>query len=634
MGLADIAALLWLKYLKHDPSDPKWPDRDRFVLSGGHGSMLLYSLLHLAGYGLTAEDLQNFRQPGSKTPGHPEYGHTVGVECTTGPLGQGIAMAVGMAIAEKMAAARFNQAGGDPLVDHRTWVFCGDGDMEEGISHEACSLAGHLGLDKLVMFYDSNGITIEGAASLAMSDDTKKRFQAYNWHVLEADGHDFAQLDRAIRKALKLTGRPVLIICKTHIGQGSPNKHDTSDAHGAPLGADEVRLTKEALGFPPDRNFYVPEEVAAMFAERNSKNRRARSKWRRVLKEWSGKNPQLAAIWKQTAADELPADLEAALPVFDPAKPVATRNASGTVLNALAARLPQLVGGSADLAPSNKTWLKDMGEIGASDFSGRNFHFGVRELAMAAIMNGIQLHGGFRVFGGTFFVFSDYCRPAMRLAALMGLPVIYVYSHASFYVGEDGPTHEPVEQLAALRCMPNVTVIRPADPTETCYAWLAALNNKKGPTCILTTRQNMKVIDRKRCASAANVEKGAYTLWQNGDGTPDLTIIASGSEVEIALAAAQQITDKNVRVVSMPCWELFEKQNKLYRDRIIDPDCKRRLVVEAATSFGWERYAATRSFAMITLNTFGASGPYKKLAEQFGFTVENVVAKARELFTR
>ena len=634
MGLADIAAVLWLRYLKQDPADPKWDDRDRFVLSGGHGSMLIYSLLHLAGYAVSLDDLKAFRQDGSKTPGHPEFGHTEGVEATTGPLGQGIAMAVGMAAAERMSAARFNVAGAEPVVDHRTWVFCGDGDLEEGISHEACSLAGNLQLDKLVMFYDSNGITIEGSTALSTNDDVKKRFQAYNWHVLEADGHDYDQIDRAIRKALKLTGKPVLIICKTHIGKGSPNKQDTADAHGAPLGEEEIRLTKEALGFPADQTFYVPDDVRTLFAERAAKTRRLRTRWRRIFKEWAAANPEKAQQWKAQYEDLLPADLEEALPVFDPEKPVATRNASGTVLNALAAKLPQLVGGSADLAPSNKTWLKEMGEIKAGDFAGRNFHFGIRELAMSAIMNGIQLHGGYRVFGGTFFVFSDYCKPALRLSALMKLPVIFVFSHDSFYVGEDGPTHEPIEQLAALRSMPNVTVFRPADPTETAQAWIAALKNKKGPSCILTTRQNMKVIDRKKCASATNLEKGAYTLWQNGEGVPDLTILATGSEVEIALAAAQQLMDKNVRVVSMPCWELFEKQNKFYRDKVIDPDCRRRLVVEAGSSFGWERYAATRSFDMITLDTFGASGPYKKLAERFGFTVENVVAKARALFLK
>jgi transketolase len=633
MGLADIAAVLWLKHLKQNPADSKWSDRDRFVLSGGHGSMLLYSLLHLAGYDLPLDELKRFRQVGSRTPGHPEYGHTDGVETTTGPLGQGIANAVGMAVAERMAAARFNVPGSDAVVDHRTWIFCGDGDLEEGISHEACSLAGHLKLDKMVLFYDSNGITIEGHTDLSVSDDPKKRFLSYNWHVLEIDGHDLDQIDRAIRKATKLTGKPVLIICKTHIGKGSPNKQDSHEAHGAPLGDEEVKLTKRALGMPDDQFFYIPQEVTQLFQERASKMKRAQGKWKRVFKDWGKANPGKADLWKTMHEDALPADIEKILPVFDPAKPVATRNASGLVLNALAQAMPQLVGGSADLAPSNMTWLKDMGEIKPGDYAGRNFHFGIRELAMAAIMNGVQVHGGFRIFGGTFFVFSDYCRPAMRLAALMGLPVIYVYTHDSFYVGEDGPTHEPVEQLAALRCMPNVTVIRPADPTETSAAWVAALKNKKGPTALLLTRQNMKVIDRSKHPSAANLEKGAYTLWQSGEGTPDLTIIATGSEVEIALDAAQQIEGKNVRVVSMPCWELFEKQNKTYRDRIIDPDCKRRLVVEAGCSFGWERYAG-RCGTMITLDTYGASGPFKDLAKLFGFTTENVLAKANELLAK
>jgi len=633
MGLADIATVLWLKYLKHNPADSKWADRDRFVLSGGHGSMLIYSLLHLAGYDLPLDELKRFRQVGSLTPGHPEYGHTDGVETTTGPLGQGIATAIGMALAERMAAARYNVAGGEAVVDHRTWIFCGDGDLQEGISHEACSLAGHLGLEKIVLFYDSNNITIEGHLDLSMSDDTKKRFLAYNWNVLEADGHNFDQIDRAIRKAMKSTGKPTVIICKTNIGRGSPNKQDSHEAHGAPLGEEEVKLTKRALGMPEDERFYVPEEVRAVFAERAAKMKRAQGKWKRIFREWSKANPENAQQWKVAQEDIIPADIEQSIPAFDVNKPLATRSASGIVLNALANALPHLVGGSADLAPSNMTWLKDMGEIKPGDFAGRNIHFGIRELAMAAIMNGVQVHGGFRIFGGTFFVFSDYCRPAMRLAALMGLPVIFVYTHDSFYVGEDGPTHEPVEQIAALRCIPNVTTLRPADPTETAAAWVAALKNKKGPTALLLTRQNMKVISRSAYPAAASLEKGAYILWQNGDGTPDLTIIATGSEVEIALDAAQQITDRNVRVVSMPSWELFAKQNQTYRDRVIDPACTRRLIVEAGCSFGWERFAAHHT-AMITLDTFGASGPFNELAKMFGFTTENVLAKAKELLAK
>ncbi|MFO7936225.1 MAG: transketolase [Kiritimatiellia bacterium] len=630
MGLADIATVLWLKHLTHDPSDASWPDRDRFVLSGGHGSMLLYSLLHLSGYDLPYEELKKFRQLGSMTPGHPEYGHTNGVETTTGPLGQGIANAVGMAIAERMAAARYN-SGETELIGHKTWVMCGDGDLEEGISHETCSLAGHLKLNNLVLFYDDNDITIEGGTELSLSDDTKKRFQAYNWLVIEIDGHDFTQIDRAIRKASKSKDKPVFIICKTTIGKGSPGKAGTSAVHGAPLGADEVTATKRALGLPEDQSFYIPEEVREVFKKRAAKMKRAHNKWKKLFKAWKQENPEKADIWEKCARDFIPEDIESALPEFDPEKAVATRSASGTVMNALAKALPQLVGGSADLAPSTKTWLNEMGEVLNGDFSGRNLHYGIRELAMAAIMNGIQIYGGFRTFGSTFFVFSDYCRPSMRLGAMMGLPTIYVYTHDSFYVGEDGPTHEPVEQLAALRCIPNMTVIRPADPTETGAAWIAALRNKKGPTSILLTRQNMKVIDRREYPSATNLEKGAYTLWQNGCGTPDLLIIASGSEVEIALETARRLEGRNVRVVSMPSWELFERQNQAYRERIIDKDCERTLIIEAGISFGWERYAA-RHTAYITMETFGSSGPYKKLAEHFGFTVENALEKANELF--
>jgi transketolase len=505
--------------------------------------------------------------------------------------------------------------------------------MEEVISHEACSLAGHLKLDKIVLFYDSNGITIEGHTNLAMSDDAKKRFQAYNWHVLEIDGHDYDQIDAAIRKALRLTGKPVCIICKTHIGKGSPNKADSHECHGAPLGAEEVKLTKRNLGFPEDQTFYVPEKAYKLFEERREKTLRLANKWARALKAWQQAEPAKAELWRRHLNDELPSDLESKLPVFDPAKALSTRVASGAVINALAPHLPQLAGGAADLAPSTMTLIKGAEDVGPGAYGGRNFHFGIREHAMAAAMNGLALHGGFRVFGGTFFVFSDYCRPSLRLAALMKLPVIYVFTHDSFYVGEDGPTHEPVEHIAALRCMPGMTVIRPSDPTETSAAWLTALQHKDGPVALLLTRHNIAVIDRAVYPAAANLEKGAYTLWQNGTGAPELTIIATGSEVELALAAAQQLTNVNARVVSMPSWELFEKQNKTYRDRIIDPDCKRRLVVEAGVSFGWERYAGPNA-CMITLDTFGASGPFKDLAKHFGCTTENVLAKAKELLAK
>jgi len=631
MGMADVAAVLWLKYLKHCPANPKWPDRDRFVLSGGHGSMLLYSLLHLSGYKLSMDELKRFRQLGSQTPGHPEYGHTDGVEATTGPLAQGIAMAVGMALAERMLASRFNTAE-TTLVDHRTWVFCGDGDLMEGLSHEACSLAGHLQLDRLVLFYDSNRITIEGKTDLSVSDDAKKRFQAYNWHVIEIDGHDYDQIDAAIRKAQRQTGKPVCIICKTHIGMGSPNKVDSHECHGAPLGVEEVKLTKRNLGFPEDQFFYVPEKVYTIFDERRDKLLRLSNKWGRALKVWQQGDAARAELWRKHLNDEFPADLESKLPVFDPAKPIATRSASGVVINALAPHLPQLVGGSADLAPSTMTMIKNEGDVGPGQFSGRNFHFGIREHAMAAAMNGIALHGGFRVFGGTFFVFSDYCRPSIRLAALMKLPVIYVFTHDSFYVGEDGPTHQPVEHLAALRCMPGLTLIRPADATETAAAWMTALKHKQGPVALLLTRHNLEVIDRTTYPAANSLEKGAYTLWQNGTGTPTLTILATGSEVELALAAAKQLTAVNVRVVSMPSWELFERQTQEYRDGVLDPQCTKRLVVEAASPFGWERYIG-QSGTTVTMDHFGLSGSYKQLAQTFGFTVDNVVSKARAMLS-
>lgn len=630
MGMADVAAVLWLKYLKHNPADPQWADRDRFILSGGHGSMLLYSLLHLAGYDLPLEELQRFRQRDSLTPGHPEVGHTAGVETTTGPLGQGIANGVGMALAERMLAARINSAPGFKPVDHRTFIFCGDGDLMEGISHEACSLAGHLKLDRLVLFFDDNAITIEGNTSLACSEDVRLRFKAYGWEVIEADGHDYDSIEQAIDRALAVTGRPVMIACRTTIGQGSPNKSGTAAVHGAPLGDDEVKLTKQALGFDPEQFFHVPERVRQLFAARAAAMATAAAAWQQEFETWQRANPEGSVAWQRHTNGALPENLEAALPHFPLDKPLATRSASGVVINALTKVLPQLVGGSADLAPSTMTWINEAAAVVPGDFSGSNLHFGIREHAMAALMNGMLLHGGFRLFGATFFVFVDYCRPALRLAALMGLPAIYVFTHDSFYVGEDGPTHEPVEQLASLRCMPGMTVIRPADPTETAAAWVAALKRSSGPTALLLTRQNMQVIDRSLYPAANNLEKGAYTLWQSGSGTPELTLIASGSEVELALTAAKELNGCNVRVVSMPSWELFEEQTQAYRDSVLDPACQRRLAVEAGVSFGWERYVG-RGGSVVALDRFGASAPYKELAKLFGFTVENVVAEAQRL---
>lgn len=631
MGLADVAAVLWLKYLKVWGGDEKWADRDRFVMSGGHGSALLYALLHLAGYPLSIEDLRQFRQLGSKTPGHPEYGEVPGVETTTGPLGQGIASAVGMAIAEKMLAARFN-AEGRTLVDHRTWVTCGDGDLEEGISHEACSLAGALGLNKLIMFYDSNRISIEGPISLAVADNPVRRFLSYGWQVLECDGHDFVAIEKAIRKAMRSEAKPVLIICHTVIGKGAPNKADTAASHGAPLGEEELRLTKQALGFNPDESFVVPERVRECFADRIAKMKRLRNKWVRMAKTVFAADPALKSTWDAYYQEAMPADLSALLPDWG-GKPVSTRVASGKVLNALAPAVPWLVGGSADLAPSNMTYLNGLGDVAKESFSGRNFHFGVRELGMAGVMNGIAVHGGLRVFGGTFFVFCDYCRPVIRVAALMGLPVIYVLTHDSFYVGEDGPTHEPVEQLPALRAMPNVCVFRPADATETAVAWEVALRRKEGPTALLLSRQNLPVLDRTVFPAASEAAKGAYVLWQRDPAAePEAILIASGSEVSLALEVAQADA-RNLRVVSMPSWDRFEAQPEAYREAVLPKAVKRRIAVEAASSFGWERYVGDRGITL-TMKGWGASGPAAKLAEHFGFTAAHLTALLNEYLSK
>ena len=607
MGLADLAVSLWLNYLDFDPKDTQWEGRDRFVLSGGHGSTLAYALFHLAGVkGAEMDQCQTFRQLGSRCAGHPERGVMPGVEVTTGPLGQGIAMGIGLALAAKMAGRT-----------NRTWIFCGDGDMEEGISHEACSFAANLALDRLVLVYDSNGITIEGSTALSMKDDAKKRFESYGWKVLTCDGHDYDQIARTYKKAMKIEGAPVLIVATTTIGLGAPNKKGTSGVHGAPLGEEELKATKAALGFDPEKSFYVPQGVYDMFAARAAVCHRLRNRWIKAG----------APAYGGTA---LAGDLLKALPAFDPAKPVATRAACGTVMNALAKVYPSLVGGSADLEPSNKTALKEYGWIAAGDYTGRNIHFGIRELAMSAIVNGMTAYGSWRAFGATFFVFSDYCKPAMRLAALMKLPSIWVFSHDSFYVGEDGPTHEPVEQMAMLRAMPNVAVFRPADANETGYCWVEMLKNTEGPSCILTTRQNLPILEG---TSAEGVAKGAYVVFGT-DVNPELLFLASGSEVGICLEAAKQLAEagRRVRVVSMPCWELFEKQPLSYRESVIPSTCRKRVIAEAGVSFGWERYAGDLSTTRyLTLDKYGESGPYKVLAQHFGFTAENVLAKAREV---
>ena len=610
MGMADLAVSLWLKYLNFDPKDVNWAMRDRLVFSGGHASMLVYSLFHLAGVkGCEMDQVETFRQLGSRCAGHPERGVMPGVEVTTGPLGQGIAMGVGLALASRR--------NGDT---NHTWVFCGDGDLEEGISHEACSFAGNLKLGGLTLVYDSNGITIEGSTALSMADDPKKRFESYGWKVLECDGHDYDQIDRVYRRALKITDVPVVIIAKTTIGLGAPTKKGTSGVHGAPLGADELAGLKKNLGFDPEKSFFVPQEVYDMFGQRAVKCHRMRNLYEKAKKAAPPPPPKYTAD-----------DLYKALPAFDPAKPVATRAANGTVMNALAKVATDLIGGSADLEPSNKTGLKEYGWLAAGDLSGRNIHFGIRELAMSAIVNGITAYGGYRAYGATFFVFSDYCRPAIRLAALMKLPSIWVFSHDSFYVGEDGPTHEPVEQLAAMRTMPNVATFRPADANETGWCWVEMLKNTSGPSCILTTRQNLPILEG---TSAEGVARGAYTVYQSS-AHPEYLFLASGSEVALCVEAAKQLaeTGRAVRVVSMPCRELFERQPLEYRESVVPGTCAKRIIVEAGVKFGWGAYIADASKTrFVTLDTYGESGPYKVLAEHFGFTVENVLAKAKELY--
>lgn len=631
MGTADFAAVLFLKHLKYFPQNPDWPDRDRFILSPGHGCMLLYSLLHLAGYDLALDELKLFRQWNSRTPGHPEHGLTPGVETSTGPLGQGCGNAVGMAIAEAMLAERFNTASAK-IVDHYTYGICSDGDLMEGVSHEAFSLAGHLGLNKLIFFYDSNRITIEGSTDLAYSDDVRKRFEGYHWNVLEVDGHDYDAIDRALTQSHQEQSRPTMIIGRTMIAKGSPHMAGNAEAHGAPLGAEEVKATKINLGFPGDRDFFVPDEVRAVFSARAQEMGNLYRKWQDDFTGYRQADPEKAKQWDEAHNLVVPAKLEKSLPAFDPTKPVATRSASHKIIQGLAKALPYLVGGSADLSPSTRTIIDGGGDIGPRAFAGRNFHFGIREHAMGAVLNGIALHKGFRAYGATFFVFADYFRPSIRMACIMKLPVIYVLTHDSFYVGEDGPSHEPVEHIMSLRLLPDMTVIRPADPTETGAAWIAALKNTSGPTAILLTRQNMGVLDRAQLPPAAKLEQGAYILWQSAKGKPQFIIIATGSEVELALSAARELAKEGtkIRVVSMPSWELFERQPEKYRRKVLPPSCKLRLVIEAGRTMGWEKYAGAKG-RVLGLDHFGASAPYKVLAKEYGFTTENVIRILKEM---
>ena len=630
MGMADAAYVLWTQFLKHNPANPRWPDRDRFVLSAGHGSMLLYSLLHLTGYDLPMEQLQQFRQWGSHTPGHPEYGDTPGVETTTGPLGQGFANGVGFALAEQMLAAEFNRPG-FPIVNHHTYAIVSDGDLMEGVSHEAASIAGHLGLGKLIYLYDDNQITIEGDTALTYGDDAGQRFQAYGWHVQSVDGHDRAAVADAIRQAQAETARPSIIICRTHIGYGSPNKQDTAASHGEPLGVDEVRLTKEALGWPADAEFFVPDEALARFREALNQGAGAQGEWQALFERYGAAYPDLAAEWKRRMAGELPGDWAGSLPHFGPEDgPIATRAAGGKIMAAIAPALPELVGGSADLHPSTKTYLTAYPAVKRGEYGARNLHFGIREHAMGAILNGMALHGGFRPYGSTFLVFSDYMRPSVRLAALMGLPVIYVFTHDSVFVGEDGPTHQPVEHAASLRIIPGLTVIRPADANETAAAWRATVEHRDGPVALLLSRQKLPILQG---VDAQGVARGGYVIADAPD--PQVILIASGSEVEQALGAREILAGKSIsaRVVSMPSWELFESQPQAYRDSVLPPDHAARVAIEAGVPTGWDRYVGTEG-EIIALNRFGASAPYSVLAQEWGFTADAIAARVKAYLKR
>ncbi len=650
LGAAPMAYTLWTKQLKHHPANPHWPDRDRFVLSAGHGSALLYSLLHVTGYALSLDDIKQFRQWGSKAPGHPEYGHTPGVEVTTGPLGQGLANAVGMAIGEAHLAARYNRDGHD-VIDHRTWAIVSDGDLMEGVASEAASLAGHLKLGKLVCLYDDNYVTLAAGTDITFSEDRARRFEAYGWQTIHvADGNDVDAIGAALEAARADTTRPSLILVRTHIGFGSPEQ-DSFKAHGSPLGVEDTRKTKQNLGWPLEPDFLIPEPALAHFREALDQGAKVEAEWNGRLDAYAKAFPELAKELQGRLRGELPAGWDADIPVFPAdAKGIATRVASGKVMNALAPKLPALFGGSADLDSSTHTNLKGLGDFNPTatpgqdtqgsdsagwSHAGRNLHFGVREHAMGAITNGLAVHGGFLPYGSTFLIFSDYMRPAIRLAALMGVHVVHVFTHDSIALGEDGPTHQPVEQLASLRAIPNLTVIRPADANETAVAWKVAVASEKHPVLLALTRQDLPTLDRARYASADGVRHGAYVLSDAKDGKPSLILIASGSEVALILAAADQLQAEGiaVRCVSMPSWELYDAQPQSYRDQVLPPNVSARLAVELGVSQGWDRYVGAQG-DMLGIDRFGASAPASVLLREYGFTVDNVVKRAHALLGR
>jgi transketolase len=633
MGAAPMAYSLWSKFMDHNPANPKWFNRDRFVLSAGHGSMLLYSLLHLSGYDLQLDDLKNFRQWGSKTPGHPEFGHTAGVDATTGPLGQGIAMAVGMAMAERHLAEKYNRDT-YKVVDHYTYSICGDGDLMEGVASEAASLAGHLKLGRLVVLYDSNDISLDGDLNKSFSESVKNRFKAYGWQYLRVeDGNNLEEISKAIEAGRADLERPTIIEVKTTIGFGSPNLAGTSSVHGAPLGAEEAKLTKASYGWETEEAFYVPEEVYTHFRSAvKDRGQEKETAWNELFAAYKKQYPELGEQLELAIQGKLPEGWEAELPVYEEGKSLASRASSSEVLNAIANSVPQFIGGSADLAGSNKTMIKNSGDYSATDYSGHNIWFGVREFAMGAALNGMALHGGVKVFGGTFFVFSDYLRPAIRLAALMKLPVTYVFTHDSIAVGEDGPTHEPVEQLPALRTMPDLTVLRPADANETSAAWRTALESTDKPTVLVLTRQNLPTLPGTDQSAYEGVRKGAYVVSEAQAQKPDGLLLATGSEVSLAVEAQAVLATENIHVsvVSMPSWDRFEAQSVEYKESILPKTVKKRLAIEMATPFGWERYTGDEG-RVLGINHFGASAPGEKLMEEYGFTVSNVVSLFKEL---
>jgi len=633
MGCADFAFVLWTKYLKFNPANPHWANRDRFVLSAGHGSMLIYSLLHLTGFKkMTLDQLKNFRQWGSLTPGHPESHETEGVEVTTGPLGQGTGNSVGLAMGQKFFAATFNTPE-FPVSDHKVYAIVSDGDLQEGVSHEAAALAGHLGLDNLVWFYDDNSVSIEGLTKLSYSDDVPSRFKGYHWHVISINGNDQSQIDAALKEANATKGQPTIIIGKTIIGKGSPKLQGTPKAHSDAFGVEEVAATKRNLGWPEDAQFLVPERVKAFFADKQKTWAKEEEEWNKLFSNYAAKNPEKAQLWNDFLAKKLPADIASLLPKYGPEKAIATRNAGGEVLKVLFGAVPNLVGGSADLAPSTKTWIKEFGSFEKGNYGGRNFHFGIREHGMGTICAGLGYYGGLIPFGSTFFVFTDYMRPPIRLASLSGIQTIYVFTHDSVCVGEDGPTHEPVEHLATIRAIPGVIDLRPGDANETGYAWIAALEHKHETSAIMLTRQNIPVFDRTKTAPASGVLKGGYTLWESKPGTtPEIILIGTGSETSLAYEAAQKLgaEGKAARAVSLPSWALFEAQSQEYKDSVLPTSVTKRVAVEAGIRLGWERYTTTGG-KFVGVNKFGASAPYERILKEYGITVEHVLETAKSL---